>query len=259
MPLPTTYTSQELCASREGSRIYGQLFLPSGEIGDARLPVLVCAHGFGANYLSCVPYAWRLAENGFAVYCFDFCGGGYASRSEGNPLDMTVETECADIVAVVEMLHTQPRIDPERVYLMGEDQGGFAAVLYACAYREELAGLVLLHPSLNLHDQAKKLFPTKKNIPVSYRQQGMRVGRAYGEFMWDTNPYAYMRAYAGDVLIVHGDEDTAVPLDYAHRAMTVYPHARLQVIHGGKHMFRGEVQAEAVEAVVGFLTRIANN
>lgn len=253
MPAPTTYTSEQLFATRDELTIYGQLFRPAKVAPDEPLPTLVCAHGFGSNYLSCVPYAWALAEQGVAVYCFDFCGGGYASRSEGNPLEMTVATERDDIHAVFQMLAQQIGVDSSRLFLFGEDQGGLAAVLYAHEHAQELTGLVLVHPTLNLHDQTRALFPTTKNIPPSYRQLGMRVGRAYGELAWTLNPYEYMQGFSHGVLIVHGDEDTSVPLDYSHRAAAVYPHARLQVIHGGKHIFRGETQRQSIDAVSHFI------
>ena len=253
MPASTTYTSHELCASQDGRKIYGQLFLPTNPTQDGPLPTVVCAHGFGANYLSLVPFAWELAARGFAVYCFDFCGGGYAARSEGNPLQMTLLTEQDDLLAVTRLLAEQPQVDARNMFLLGEDQGALVGTLLCGTHPHTFRALALLHPTFNLHDSFRKLFPTKKNIPTSFRQSGMRVCRAYAEHAWDTNPYAFMGAYPGNVLIVHGDEDTAVPLDYAKRATAAFPHAKVCVLHGGKHVFRGEVQRQCTDAVIDFL------
>ncbi len=255
MPASTTYASHELCTTENGRKIYGQLFLPLGAEDAYPLPTVVCAHGFGANYLSMVPYAWELAARGFAVYCFDFCGGGYAARSEGNPLQMTLESEQDDLLAATRLLAEQPQVDLARMFLLGEDQGGLVGTLLSGMHPHLFSSLVLLHPTFNLHDSFRKLFPTKKNIPASFRLQGMRVGRAYGEQAWDTNPYACMGAYPGSVLIVHGDEDTNVPLDYARRATTVFAHARVTTIHGGKHVFRGEAQRQSFDVVCDYLMR----
>ena len=252
MPAPTTYQSRELVTARDGLTIYSQLFTPAREV-DGPLPVLLCAHGFGANYLSCVPYAWALAEEGFAVCCLDFSGGGYASKSEGNPLDMTLLTEVADISAVMEALASQEEVDASRMFLLGAGQGGVAAALFADENPDVLRALVLVHPTLNMHDQARQLFPTKKNIPTSYRQLGMRVGRAYGEVAWDTNPYAHMQEFVGEVLILHGNEDATVPIEYAQRATTVYANARLEVIRHGRHAFKGDAQTRCMQKVCDFL------
>ncbi len=254
MPASTTYTSRELCTSLDGNKIYGQLFLPTNPKDTGPLPTVVCAHGFGANYLSLVPLAWELAARGLAVYCFDFRGGGYAARSEGNPLQMTLLSEQDDLHAVTQLLAEQPQVDERRMLLLGEDQGGLVGTLFAGTHPSAFVSLALLHPSFNLHDSFRKLFPTKKNIPASFRLHGMRVCREYGEQAWDTNPYAYMSAYPGSVLIVHGDEDTTVPLDYARRATKAFARARVHVIHGGKHVFRGDAQKSCVDAVVEFLT-----
>lgn len=253
MPASTAYSNHELLAHRGDLTIFGQLFLPGNYAAGTKLPTIACAHGFGANYLHAVPYAWELAAHGYAVYCFDFCGGGYASRSDGNPITMSLDTERDDVLAVMRMLSQRPEVDPNRLFLMGEGQGGFAATMAAHDAPQLVRALVLLYPAFHLHDEARQAFPTKKNIPVSYRQLGMRVGRCYGEVAWDTNPYTQMRDYPGQVLIVHGDEDATCFVEYSERAVEVFPHARLEVIHGGKHVFRDKALEKSIATVRDFL------
>lgn len=255
MPAPTTYSSRELRAHRGDLSIYGQLFLPRGERAKGPLPTVAAAHGFGANYLHCVPYAWTLAEHGYAVYCFDFCGGGYASRSDGNPIDMSLMTEKEDFLAVIEMLRQQEVVDRDNLFLMGEDMGGFVATMAAHERAAEVKGLVLLYPAFQLHDDTRRLFPTTKNIPVSYRQFGMRVGRGFGEAAWNTNPYTFMRDYPGDVLILHGDEDSTCLVEYSERAAEVFPSAHLETVHGAKHVFRDRQLAKCAGLIEDFLDR----
>lgn len=256
MPAPTTYTSRELTCQRGSLTIYGQLFLPldaSGNEATGPLPTIAAGHGFGSNYLHCVPYAWALAEAGYAVYCFDFCGGGYASRSEGNPIEMSLDTEKEDFLAVIDLLRAQEVVDNDHLFLMGEGQGGFVATMAAHERSQWVRGLILLYPAFQLHDDARRLFPTLKNIPVSYRQMGMRVGRGYGEVAWNTNPYTFMRGYPGDVLILHGDEDSTALIEYSERAAEVFPHARLETIRGAKHVFRERTLDKALGFIKGFL------
>lgn len=254
MPASNAYLSQEHCVTIDNRTIYGQLFTPNDATEGKSLPTVVCAHGFGANYLSCLPFAWDLAEHGFAVYCFDFCGGGYAARSQGNPLDMTLLTEQDDLADVCDMLREQSIVDSDRLCFLGEGQGALVGTLLAGAEPETFRAMALLHPTYNLHDSFRKLFPTKKNIPPSFRQLGMRVGRAYGECVWDINPYTYMSAYHNEVLLLHGDEDVTVPIDYARRASTTFPHASVHVIHGGKHAFKGDAQRVCISEVNRFFS-----
>ena len=256
MPISTTYTSRELTCTRDGLTIYGQLFLPADSDETTPLPTLVCAHGFGGNYLKCVPYAWAMAEAGWAAYCFDFCGGGYAVRSQGNPLDMTPMTERDDLAAVVDELRQQPFVDERCLCLLGEGTGGLAATLFAYDLPDVIRAMALIHPTFNLQEQMRRTFPTKKNIPSSFRHLGMRVGRQFGEVLFDPNPYQVMAGYTGEVLIVSGTDDTSVPKESLTRAADAFPDATLTLIPGGRHVLTGPTQERAIELVCNFLTAV---
>ncbi|MGI6755705.1 MAG: alpha/beta hydrolase family protein [Atopobiaceae bacterium] len=253
MPASSAYTNKELVAHRDGLTIYGQLYLP-GSWDGTPLPCVICAHGFGANYLHNVPYAWELAKQGYAAYCFDFCGGGYASRSDGNPINMSLTTELKDFLAVVDMICEQDFVDKNNLFCMGEGLGGLVASMAAHTLQDVVTGLILLYPAFQLHDDTRRTFPTKKNIPASYRLLGMRVSRTFGEDAWDTNPFTQMRDFAGDVLLIHGDEDATCLAEYSERAAHVFSHAHLKIIHGGRHVFRESALEKAVETVAEFVT-----
>ena len=59
--------------------------------------------------------------------------------------------------------------------------------------------------------------------------------------------------YTKDVLILHGDADTIVPLSSSKRAQDIYDHAELLVLPGSGHDFYGEAQQEAIDAILGYL------
>lgn len=253
MPISTTYTARELRAHNGDLAIYGQIFLPADSDEATPLPTLVCAHGFGANYLQTIHYAWAMAEAGWCAVAFDFCGGGYAARSEGNPLEMTLLTEVADLAAVIDAVCELPYVNADDLHVLGDGQGAVVATLLAHERPLDIASMVLIHPNFCLADQTRRLFPTKKNIPVSYRHLGMRVGRAFGEVFWDLNPYAYMHNFENDVLIVTGSDDTSVPLDSLRRAEDAFPSATLVLIHGAKQTIRGPELNEAIHVCADFL------
>ncbi len=80
-------------------------------------------------------YAQALAENGYVVYCFDFCGGSQQSRSDGSTLEMSIFTEQADLEAVIDMMQ-EPGFCRQRefFFLMGTSQGGVvSAITRGCA------------------------------------------------------------------------------------------------------------------------------
>ena len=64
--------------------------------------------------------------------------------------------------------------------------------------------------------------------------------------------------YTKDVLILHGDADTIVPLSSSKRAQDVYDHAELLVLPGSGHGFYGDAQQEAIDAILCYLRDIYN-
>ena len=78
--------------------IYGKIFLPQSKKKE-KFPTVIYSHGFGGSYEYGVDYAKALAKKGYAVYCFDFCGGSPGSRSSGSTLEMSIFTEQKDLAA----------------------------------------------------------------------------------------------------------------------------------------------------------------
>ena len=89
--------------SRDDLKIRGHVFGKRSHPQDA---VILC-HGFMANERMCRKYAELLADMGFLTVTFDFCGGGFLSRSDGRSQDMTIFTEKKDLLAVMESVKSR--------------------------------------------------------------------------------------------------------------------------------------------------------
>lgn len=198
-------------------------------------------------------YAEALAEHGYAVYCFDFCGGSSGSRSDGSTLEMSVFTEQADMEAVIAMIQELEYVDNENLFLMGTSQGGAVSAITGAAHKEEIRGMVLLYPAFLLAERANELFQSVEEIPDTYFFLWMEVGRAYFEPLIGYDIYEEIAAYDRDVLMIHGDADSIVPLTYSERALEVYPSSELKVISGGGHGFYGEDARQAIEYMLEYL------
>lgn len=73
------------------------------------LPAAVVCHGFMANRLTTQGYTRFLAKQGYAAFCFDFCGGSvFGNSSDGCTEDMSVLTETEDLMAVVQSVRNRP-------------------------------------------------------------------------------------------------------------------------------------------------------
>lgn len=102
------YEVSELPAVRDGNRIYGMVYVPQ-DAGE-KMPTVIYSHPYGATHEFGTDYAEALAERGYVVYCFDFCGGSYSSQSDGSNLEMSLFTEQSDLEAVMSMLRGQPYV-----------------------------------------------------------------------------------------------------------------------------------------------------
>ena len=245
------YETQELWAERDGNRIYGVIYIPR-EAGE-QMPAVIFSHGYGGNYRVGAQYAQALAEKGYVVYCFDFCGGSPGSRSDGSTLEMSVFTEQADLEAVIRMMQGLAFVDSSNLFLMGTSQGGAVSALAGAAHEEEIRGMVLLYPAFVLADEANRLFRSVDEIPDTYHFMWMDVGRAYFEPLIGYDIYEDIGNYGRDVLLIHGDADSIVPLSYSERALEVYPSAELKVIDGGGHGFSGADAEEAIDYMLDYL------
>ena len=249
-----TYSVQELTLERDGMKIWGELYLPeSGE----PLPLVIMCHGFGGNHEHMSAYTKAFAGSGFAVYSFDFIGGGYGSRSDGTMKEMSVLTEAADLSAVLDRMKEQPGIDPDSIFLMGGSQGGFVCSYVAGVRPDDVAGLVCLYPAYVLQDNAWKQTPDPDNIPETISLMGVALGGIYNRDAMSFDIYDIIRNYPGKVLIIHGTVDSIAPISYSERAAEVFPDAELIRYEGASHGFRGkdEINSEnqSIEFVRGIL------
>ncbi|MDO4333420.1 MAG: alpha/beta fold hydrolase [Eubacteriales bacterium] len=245
------YEMKELYARRDGKQIYGLLYIPQ-DAGE-KMPAVIFSHGFGGNHQVGAQYAEALAQKGYVVYCFDFCGGSPGSRSDGSTLEMSVFTEQADLEAVIRMMQGQEFVDNDNIFLMGTSMGGAVSAITAAAHEEEIRGEILLYPAFVMVDDAKRRFDSVEDIPDSYHHMWMTVGRVFAENLLDYDIYEAISAYKKDVLLIHGDADGIVPLSYSEKAVEAYDSARLEVLPGAGHGFSGGDARQAIDWTLEYL------
>ena len=235
-----TFTTQEIHAGQGGKDIFGVLYTPAqgtAASSGGAFPLVIFSHGFGASHQLMRGYAEAAARLGFAAYIFDFCGGSTASRSSGSNLSMSIFTEQEDLRDVIALLSARPDIDPERLFLCGESQGGLVSALTAAAMPDSVRGLILLYPALCIPDDARRRFASVAAIKDVNTELWMPVGRSYYERLLDFDVFARIGAYKKPVLIIHGSKDEVVNESYSHRAQKEYKDAELHIIEGAGHGF----------------------
>lgn len=248
--------TQELSCENAGKHIYGVMYLPDGKTG--KLPTVIFSHGYGGTNASGASYARALAEHGYACYCFDFCGGSRASRSDGKTTEMSIFTEQSDLESVITAIRQLDYVDKDNLFLLGESQGGMVSAMAAASCRDEIKGLMLIYPALCIADDACRRFASLDEVPAAVSMMGMTIGRAYYERLFDFDTFSVIAPYSKDVLIVHGDRDSIVPISYSEHAAQVYPSAKLEIISGAGHGFNGDALERSINLILDYLSIRAN-
>ncbi len=250
---------------REGLTIRGTAFRPAGE----RLPAAIVCHGFMANESSVRQYALPLAEMGYTVFTFDFCGGSAENnKSDGTSKEMSVLTEVKDLEAVIAYVRSLPYVDSDRLMLMGCSQGGFVSALTAAKQPDAIKRLVLVFPALCIPDDARAghmMFADfdPANLPDEIPCGPMLLGSCYPGAVLGMDPFAEIKPYQGRVLLIHGDRDDLVRLSYSQRALESYrescpegmtpeERAQLCIIQEGGHGFTPEQDALCIAKIKDF-------
>lgn len=258
----TNYEIVPFSVVRDGLTIRGLMYKPQGN----KLPIAVVSHAFMMNIWTTKKYAAHLAEKGYLAFCFDFNGGSVLpNKSDGKTTDMSVMTELADLMAVINYAKAQPCADPDNLTLMGCSQGGFVSALAAKKLGDQVKNLILFYPALSIPDDARKgqMISAKfdpANVPEVLKCGVMKLGRRYVTDVMELDAFAEISGYQGNVLILHGDKDKIVDISNSEKAHAAYKKARTSknriqytVVKDGSHGFFGAKGKEAVALLDKFL------
>lgn len=225
---PAKYIVEEQYVYKNEQKIYGKLYTPVEQ--KEKYPLVILSHSAFLTGDSLKSYAKEFANRGYMAYTFDFCGGSSSSKSDGNVKSMTIFSEVDDLKAVINTFKNNEKIDLENIYLFGTSQGGLVSAITANDYNEYIKGLMLLYPAFNIPDQVK-------DSSYSDYMSIVGIGKAYFETLKDYDPYEHIANFKKDVIIIHGDSDTTVSLDYSKKANETYENSTLYVIKGAGHGF----------------------
>ncbi len=232
-------------------QIYGVLNRPVQAQG--RMPIAIVSHGFNGTHHFGEDYFAPLAELGWMTYTFDFPCGSVHSRSDSNTMNMSILDEQSDLRAIVSYFRKQPYVDPDRIMLIGESQGGLVSALTAAQMNKEVSELVLIYPALCIPDNWNEKYPKVEDIPDTTRMWNVPLGRRYFMEVRGIDPFKTMKKFKKPVLIIQGDADKVVRMDDSERAVKTYKNASLHVIPGAGHGFKPKERQEAIEQIKIFV------
>lgn len=247
----------------DGLDIHAVLTLPPGRKPE-NLPLVVLPHGgpIGVNdFLRFDWWAQAYASSGYAVLQPNYRGSGGVSKefelAGYGQWGRKMQTDLSDGVAA---LASQGVINPKRVCIVGGSYGGYAALagitmqqgIYRCAV--SVGGLSDLQAFFNWQVD-----------PHHYETEATRFWRAVtgadkeGNGVMKTLSPAYFAEQAsGPILLIHGKDDTVVPIEQSRLMASALRSANKAVeileMKGEDHwLSRDETRKTMLKAAVAFV------
>jgi hypothetical protein len=238
---------QNIIVKHHGRKVSGQLYFPKTN----NFPVVIMSHGFNGCGNDFKDYAKILVENDIGVCTFDFCGGSLNSKSDLSTTDMTVFTEKEDLLAVIDFVEKQQNV--KSVFLFGASMGGLVSALCAEERTDRIQGMILLYPALCVADDWNNRFLSVDDIPEIHQVWEVPLGKCFFETLRGFDVFEHIGKFKKDVLIIHGDKDSIVPLEYSTQANKIYTNPKLQVFNGEGHGFSADGDRCVAEIIIEFV------
>ena len=227
----------------------GILYTP-GDPGKSD-PAVIVLHGWlepeenGADMVSIV--AWHLAREGYVALALSMRGwpetGGGDDCGGKQPFD---------VVKAIRWLSRQPGVDPNHIGLLGFSQGGQVALLTA-GLTPKVKAVVAFFPVTDL----KRWAQTTQNKDVKEGYIPNVCAKGLG--LQAKSPIYGACRIDAPTLLIHGDQDTRVPmdqsLDMAKAMLDCGKKVQLQLVKGGEHTLKKDHKGwiEAWEYAKAFL------
>ncbi len=238
--------------TENGKSLFGW-FVPANQ--ETKAPVVVLLHGWGGNAETLLPLARPLHEADFALLLIDArCHG---SSDEDSFASMPRFAE--DLGHAIDWLKQREDIDPSAIDAVGHSVGA-AASLLAASRRDDIAAVVSIAAFTHPVAMMRRWF-TGKGIP--YMPVGWLMLRyvewVIGHRFDDIAPVNTVQHVRCPTLLIHGAEDTTVPVSDAHdiHAGRSGDHVELKVV-AGSHDDYADLEQE-LPALVDFLSGVVKN
>lgn len=293
VPLPEGATAEEVTVDAGvGFPLSGTLVVPA--TAEGKLPAALLVWGSGANDRDETAGANRvfaklasgLAERGIITLRFDKRTHTYPDASVADPAFSIQEEYIQDVVAAVELLKADPRVDASKIYLIGHSQGAMLAPRLV-SEGADVAGMVLMAGSPRdltdiLFDQEMNTLqgidaPEQKGQYEAWRSEAQEVfaldaeaakaheplysGTFGAYYLWDMHQHdaiSLIKELGVPTLIMQGENDWQVyaDVDYAayQEALQDVEFVQFQLYEDLNHLFMPSMAKGLSEAMLEYNT-----
>lgn len=221
---------------------------------DKKLPLVIFVHGYKGykDWGAWNMMAEKFAEAGFFFVKFNFSHNGTTTENPHNFDNLEAfgnnnySKELSDLNFVVDYFIKNPKVDGQKVVLIGHSRGGGISIIKTCE-DERINGLITLASvdTLDRFPNPEKLEKWKQN-GVYYVENGRTKQQMphYYQFFEDfkNNEHFFdvelsMEMAKAHVLIIHGTKDESVNVKHAEHLHLLNPNSELYLIENANHTF----------------------
>jgi pimeloyl-ACP methyl ester carboxylesterase len=229
--------------TQRGKQLFGWL-LPGFDNQPA--PAVVVMHGWGANAEMMLPLARPVQAAGFTVLLIDARNHGSSDGDTFSSMPRFAE----DLDAAIDWLKTQPEVSPGLIAVIGHSVGATAALLSA-SRRHDLSGVISLAAFAHPADMMRRWLATKglPYFPLGWYVLHY-VQHVIGHRFDAIAPLNTLPRITCQVLLVHGADDSTVPVSDAHALFARRPSERVQLrVLPGEHDSTDELERYTDELI----------
>ncbi|MCR4939405.1 MAG: lysophospholipase [Treponemataceae bacterium] len=227
---------EEFYIDCDGIRLHSKLDKPAGK---EKCPLCILIHGFTGHMEEAHLIAAQKAMNecGLAVLRVEMYGHG---KSDGEFKNHTLYKWVSNALAVVKYAKSLDFVT--ELYICGHSQGGLLVMLIAGMCPDDFKAVIPLSPAWCIPEGARQgnllgLAFDPQHIPEKIAVGNVELSGDYARVAQTIHAEDEIARYHGPVLIIHGDEDEAVPFIFSVQAQKLYDKAQLVKIEGDDHCF----------------------
>lgn len=245
--------NQEFYINDDGIRLHVKLDFPKEE--KTKYPLVIVIHGFTGHMEErhIVAAAEAMREMGYATLRAEMYGHG---KSDGEFCDHTIFKWISNALAVTDYAKQLDFVSD--LYLCGHSQGGFLTILVGAMEQDVFKAIIPMSPAIMIPDNARsgcligKQFDPD-HIPEQIELDDGRILKGnYARVAQTIDAWQAVDRYQGSVLLIHGDADEAVPVQYSVKAEKRYKDAKLVIITGDDHCYNYHLD-QVTAAIQDFL------
>ena len=228
---------EEFYIDSDGIKLHAKLDRPDGVTDKGPLCILI--HGFTGHMEEEHIIAAQKAMNeaGVSVLRAEMYGHG---KSGGEFKNHTLYKWVSNALDVVRYAKTLDFVTD--LYLCGHSQGGLLTMLIGGMRADDFKAIIPLSPAWMIPEDARggEVLGTRfdpEHIPEKITSPDWELSGDYIRVAQTIHVEDEIERFMGPVLIIHGDDDEAVPYEYAPKAQKLYKNAKLITIHGDDHCY----------------------